>query len=42
MLLFEMYTGASMPFPTIEADDLKDALASGVRPEIPDDAPENM
>jgi hypothetical protein len=42
VLLFEMYTGASMPYPTIESDDLLEALIDGVRPEISDDAPENM
>jgi serine/threonine protein kinase len=42
VLLFEMYTGASMPYPTIEADQLLNALENGERPEIPPEAPENM
>ncbi|KAI6189796.1 Protein tyrosine kinase [Aphelenchoides bicaudatus] len=42
VLLFEMYSGAAMPYPTIESDKLEEALSSGVRPEIPEDVPEIM
>lgn len=42
IMLFEMYSGASMPYPTIESDDLLKALENGTRPDIPEDTPENM
>ncbi|KAI6213637.1 hypothetical protein M3Y94_00173500 [Aphelenchoides besseyi] len=40
VLMFELYSGASMPYPTIEAEDLLHNLLIGIRLNIPEDTPE--
>ncbi|KAI6186672.1 Protein kinase domain-containing protein [Aphelenchoides besseyi] len=42
VLMFELYSGASMPYPTIEAEDLLHNLLIGIRLNIPEDTPEIM